>query len=523
MILLRLAALAIAGAMAIGPAWAQSNPGQSPQSIAKGGTGATTASGARTNLGVAIGTNVQAWDTDLDCIAALSSSGMVARTGAGTCAARTLTAPAAGITVSNGDGVSGNPTIALANDLAALEALSSTGFAVRTATDTWAQRSFSVPTGLSITNPTGIAGNPTIAWNIAALTANGAPAGGSTFVPCETAGTMQKCDVADLGVGGSGGMTTAERQNFLLSLIYQSKSFAGYRRVIGIFADGYKASDGVNAGSSSNHFVDTSSGFLRPTLATTAYDSGDRTGTYTITTTASLGSGTINNLIDGGTGQNSTDSIVWTGGQSSKEIKIDFGSSKVLDEIKWQQNTTDTHGTWKVQASPDDIVAYVDIGSTFTLGGINGTQTITTPNGNTTAYRYYKLTQTAGSTSGSPFIQEVTFKIASPPLTNNMTMISTTMTPDASSSSGRVLVEYDDTCGSCNSVTLNTDLTVDITCNGGSNWAAATLSSAGTGQAGRKVTESSATSVTAGTSCAARLKTLNNKFINVYGLTLSVQ
>jgi hypothetical protein len=40
--------------------------------IADGGTGASTESAARTNLGLVIGTNVQAWDVNLDQIAALA-------------------------------------------------------------------------------------------------------------------------------------------------------------------------------------------------------------------------------------------------------------------------------------------------------------------------------------------------------------------------------------------------------------------------------------------------------------------
>jgi len=115
----------------------------------------------------------QAADVDLDALAALATTGLIARTGSGSAATRTITAPAAGITISNGDGVSGNPTLALADDLAALEALSGTGIAVRTASNAWAQRSVAAGTGISVTNGDGVSGNPTVAIDSTVATLTG--------------------------------------------------------------------------------------------------------------------------------------------------------------------------------------------------------------------------------------------------------------------------------------------------------------------------------------------------------------
>lgn len=84
--------------------------------------------------------------------------------GSGTVTSVNITQPAAGITASGGPITSsGAITLALANDLSALEGLPSTGIAVRTTTDTWAQRTITGTSNrLTVTNGDGVSGDPTL-------------------------------------------------------------------------------------------------------------------------------------------------------------------------------------------------------------------------------------------------------------------------------------------------------------------------------------------------------------------------
>lgn len=108
----------------------------------------------------------------------------------------------------------------------------------------------------------------------------------------------------------------------------------------------------------------------------------------------------------------SVDNANWlaNGVADGQWLRFDFGTSKVIDEIKWYQSTSAAQGTWKFQGSSDGST-WSDVGSSFALGGAT-TQTVTAISGNTSSYRYYRIIKVSGSTSAAPYSQEIEFKIS---------------------------------------------------------------------------------------------------------------
>lgn len=136
---------------------------------------------------------------------------------------------------------------------------------------------------------------------------------------------------------------------------------------------------------------------------------GDRRNKIAVFTTATLGGGNMLNLINGSVTDDSTGSVYWTLSSAATEIVFYFFEAEVvIDEVIWKQSATSSHGTWQWEGSNDGS-SYTNIGSTFTLGG-STSQTQTTLNGNTTAYKYYRLTKVSGTRQSTPWLREIEFK-----------------------------------------------------------------------------------------------------------------
>lgn len=169
-------------------------------------------------------------DSDLDALAGLALTGVMARTGAATYALRTLTGDSE-VTIANGDGVAGNPTFSLASgitrdselsaaisalssvyqeddaDLAAYAALATSGLVARTGSGTVAARTLTGDTEIVVANGDGVSGNPTLSIGAAIARVAAVAAG---YQPLATALTR----LAGIGSGASGDVLIRDAVGF---------------------------------------------------------------------------------------------------------------------------------------------------------------------------------------------------------------------------------------------------------------------------------------------------------------------
>lgn len=134
------------------------------------------------NVAIGSASGVQAHNNRLDALVALNTNAILVKTGTATYAGRTLIAPAAGITITDPTGQAGNPTFALANDLAALEGLATTGYVIRTGDGTATTRSIDGTSGrIVVTNGDGVSSNTNVDLDTVTN-----PGNGGTFVKITT-------------------------------------------------------------------------------------------------------------------------------------------------------------------------------------------------------------------------------------------------------------------------------------------------------------------------------------------------
>jgi len=233
--------------------------------------------------------------------------------------------------------------------------------------------------------------------------------------------------------------------------------------------------------------------------------------------------------VDGTTSQTNANSAQGAASDTVTQVGKDWGGAKTVT-------------AWKVYASSENFIVgnsdavtctlqgaddstnindgtWTDIDS---LGGLSGDATglvVDRAVGSATPYEALRVKFTGNSGTGSGYYvcAEVEFYEASAPA--NMTLVSTAFTAASAPDTGRVHVQVKEN----ETITVNTDLTAEISRDGGTTWTTATLVLQETLADGTKAYEDDDVTISgqpSGTSMKYRIKTLNAKDIEVHGVVL---
>ena len=238
-----------------------------------------------------------------------------------------------------------------------------------------------------------------------------------------------------------------------------------------------------------------------------AYETGDRTSSYTVTANnITISSGNVTNLVDGDFNANATGGFWWSASTvaSGDTIVFDLGSgnSKIYIGAKWYQENASGHGNWVWQGSNNNS-SWTDLNSGFQLGGATSSEQTWS---NDTAHRYIRLRGVSGSRSNNPWNTEVEFKVKTLNVNATGSFESNAITASSSTNKMGAIITYQDNAGTN---ALNTDIVLKLSADGGSNYTTATMTAMPDFASGIKMAKVNDLSVTAGTSLKYKLEFAN--------------
>jgi hypothetical protein len=136
---------------------------------------------------------------------------------------------------------------------------------------------------------------------------------------------------------------------------------------------------------------------------------GFRQGAMTTANTVGLNNGS-SWLLSGANLNNSGYFTYFNSGVSAGQyIQFVFPATIIVDEATWWQTSAQAQGVWQWQGSTNGS-SFTNIGSTFTWSGAANPTVMSTLNGNTTSYQWYRVTFVSGSVSGGPYQVMVFFR-----------------------------------------------------------------------------------------------------------------
>lgn len=294
------------------------------------------------------------------------------------------------------------------------------------------------------------------------------------------------------------------------------------RGIVNGKVDGFSDQTGVDTAASTNEIYEATGDYYTnlsapSTTYANAGGQGDRTGSITVASTISSAGGTLNNLVDGATGDTTTDAMQYSGTAVSdgQYFRFDFGSAKYIDEVTLNVGNALTINGWAWEGS-NDATNWTSLGSfNWTT---NPTQVIALSGVPAGGFRYYQMKKVGAGTMATFWFREVTFKIAAPSAPVDLVLLSTAIAASSAPTDVGIVLLHQ----AVDAVTVNSDLVAAVSRDGGTSWANVSLVDCGSFDGTYRVLRgtSNVAAQPAGTAVKWRVTTQNTKQQRVKGVSV---